>query len=522
MPPQAHDLAAALTTAQRRLTPLAGVPRIANYDELDAGQGREINFRPDRYRRADLGTVEPSVQVVAGGQVHACTLVDISQNGLAFVPPTGFAPSAGDVLTEMTVTFDGHEAYRGAARIISVRPGSDGPVVGVCFADGLVSIEDVLTLRDINAWTRDRATSLELSVRPWYVSGYDRFKALVSDFRMFLEDAEIKLREMEASLPFQAIHGESDSPVRNAVIESLRREFVPTVVRYSEEIDASIRGASAHELQALKDLAVRQLHGFLMQSPWMHRSMHKPLGYPGDYRVMRYVYEEPFSGTTLFAKAVSLAFLQTKPARAVCTRKDMIRNQLAKRIAARPRDGSPINILSVAAGPAQEIFELLDQAKDLGGAVNIVLFDQERQALSYAYGRLQKLVERKWAGQVNVVYRYDTIKRLLRQRDIFQDLGTFDVVIASGLFDYLNFTTAARLTGTLEASLAPGGSLYIGNMVPSNPGKWFMEFHLDWHLTYRTHEDMLAFGRTGTKHSTVEIIEEETGINPFLSITRGG
>jgi hypothetical protein len=95
------------------------------------------------------------------------------------------------------------------------------------------------------------------------------------------------------------------------------------------------------------------------------------------------------------------------------------------------------------------------------------------------------------------------------------------VVIASGLFDYLNFAIAARLAGNLESNLNPGGWLYIGNMMPGNPGRWFMEFHLDWHLIYRTHEEMLAFGRTGTRHSAVEIIEEATGINPFLKITRG-
>src|SRR5688572_27334028 len=140
MPPQSHESAAAIVAIapanQRRLTPLAGVPRIATYDELDAGQGREIFFRPDRYRRADLGAVVPSVVVTVDGRAHACTLVDISQNGLALVPPAGFSPKAGENLPEMIVSFDGHDAYRGAGRVITVREGNDGSVVGVCFADG--------------------------------------------------------------------------------------------------------------------------------------------------------------------------------------------------------------------------------------------------------------------------------------------------------------------------------------------------------------------------------------------------
>ena len=506
--------------ALRIPTPLGGVPRIASYEELDAGQGREIHFRPDRYRRADLGPVEPVVRVTTAGVAHSCGLVDISQNGLAFRCPPELTVNAGDRLDEVVVRLDGHEVFRGDGRVVSSRKVDEEHLVGISFADALISIEDVLVLRDISAWAKDDSTSLGLPARPWFVAGHERFKALVAELRMFLEDAQARLTELEASLPFQVVHGEIDSPARSALIESLQREFVPTVVRYSEDIDVSLRSATPQDMQALKEYALRQLHPFLMQSPWMHRSMHKPLGYPGDFRVMKYVYEESFCGATLFAKAVSLAFVGTKPAQAVRTRKNMIKEQLAARIAAR-QPGESLTVLSVAAGPAQEIYELLDEVRDLKGPVTIVLFDQERQALSYAYGRLKKLVEGKWAGVVTLVYRYDTIKRLLRNRDIFQDMGPFDVIIASGLFDYLNFATAARLAGHLESNLSPGGALYIGNMVPWNPGRWFMEFHLDWHLIYRTHEEMLAFGRTGTRHSTVEIIEEATGINPFLQITRG-
>ena len=104
----------------------------------------------------------------------------------------------------------------------------------------------------------------------------------------------------------------------------------------------------------------------------------------------------------------------------------------------------------MAAGPAQEIYELLTGVDDLGGRLNVVLFDQERQALDYAYGRLQRVVESRWPHQVKIFYRYDTIKRLLREPDIFEDCGPFDFIFACGLFDYLNFATAARLCANLE------------------------------------------------------------------------
>ncbi len=40
-----------------------------------------------------------------------------------------------------------------------------------------------------------------------------------------------------------------------------------------------------------------------MQSPWMHRARHKPLGYLGDFEMMNGLYGNHFAGSTLFAKA---------------------------------------------------------------------------------------------------------------------------------------------------------------------------------------------------------------------------
>jgi extracellular factor (EF) 3-hydroxypalmitic acid methyl ester biosynthesis protein len=492
---------------------------VASYEELEGGQGREIFFRPDRYRTAELGLEEPVARVTTRAGTHACALVDISQNGLAFRCPEELAIQPGDRIERIVVELGGQEAYRGDARVISVRAADLGRLVGVALTEAPVSIEDVLALRDIKVWAREDGQRVTLAGRPWFVSGYERFKSLVSELRLFLLDAQKQLASLEASLPFHVVHGEGESPARAALIESLRRELVVPIVRYSEQIDAAIRGAPPKDLQALKEFSLRQVQEFLLQSPWMHRALHKPLGYPGDFRVMRHVYEDSFSGPSLFAKTLSLAFLETAPARAVRARKDFVRRQLADRLGA--GRSTPYRVLSVAAGPAQEIYELLTGVDDLDCRLNVVLFDQERQALSYAYGRLQRVVESRWPKQVKILYRYDTIKRLLRERDIFGDCGPFDFIFACGLFDYLNFTTAARLCANLERCLVDGGTMLVGNMVPWNPGRWFMELHLDWHLTYRTHEEMLAFARMGASRSRCEILEEETGINPFVCLTKG-
>ena len=229
------------------------------------------------------------------------------------------------------------------------------------------------------------------------------------------------------------------------------------------------------------------------------------------------MYEDQFSGPTLFAKAVSLAGLWTRPGIAVRARKDLIKNRLSALIDEHAKTNTPVGILSIAAGPAQEVFELLQERQTMPVPVKIVLFDQDRGALTYAYARLKPLLDR-WAGTVSVIYLQDSIKRLLRDATIFRTFGAFDAVFACGLFDYLELPTAVTLARNLHANLMEGGKLYLGNMVPTQPNRWFMEQHLEWFLIYRTRAEMMDLARVAAPGARTEIVEEATGINPFIAI----
>ncbi len=215
----------------------------------------------------------------------------------------------------------------------------------------------------------------------------------------------------------------------------------------SDEIDAALRLASRSERDALQAFSMRSVHDLLMQSPWMNRARQKPLGYPGDYELMTRVYDNHFAGASLFAKAVDLSFCLTPAAVAVRARKDMIKSRLARLI--NERKGKPVRILSIAAGPAQEVFELLEERDSMSGPLEIVLFDQDKRALSFSYGRLQRLVQARFRDQVTVTHLHDSIRHLLRGTTVFSGAGTFDAVYSCGLVDYLQLPTAGSLGRSL-------------------------------------------------------------------------
>ena len=501
------------------MTPPKLVSTAKTYEELDGGQGREVFFRPHRYRAQDLEPLQARVAL----QGREFPLRDVSQNGAAVEWPAGAEVWVGQRLEHIEVLFDDHRAYAGEARVGSVRDTDGAVVVGISFGDGaLLDIDDVLHLRDIRGWQGRDGLGLSLARKPWAVPGHQKFKVLVSELALFLEDSEQQLGEMESHLAWHVVHGDHDTPGRRALIERLERDFVSEVVRYSEEIDATLREVPPGEVNQLKQFSLRQVQKYLMQSPCLHRALHKPFGYPGDYEVMRFIYERQFEGATLFAKAVQLSFLRTKAPTAVRTRKDLIKAQLRRLIEERRGQDKPLRLLSVAAGPAQELLELFSELTGPCPPLEIVLFDQDKGALAYAYRRLKPVIDARWGKRVQVLYLHDSIKRLLRDAKLFEEFGQFDVVFSIGLFDYLQSSTAVVLCRNLFARVAEGGTLYIGNMVPENPTRWIQEHHLDWYLIYRSREEMLEIGRRAVPDAAQQqMIEDKTRVNPFLQITRG-
>ena len=494
--------------------------RVRNYEELEGAQGREVFFRPHRYRAGDLMPLIANVYVQRDGKDPVrCTLVDISQNGVAFEWAAPLDPIAhGELIPSMTVGFDDHIAYRGEARVGSVRDQGGVLIVGVSFVDQLIDIDEVLQLRTIRSWMGHDGRGLGLSERPWSVQGYSEFKAMIADLALYLEDAQEQMAELEGALSWNVVQGQAPSPARQALVERVKHDFAAEIVRKSDAIDASLREVPQAHRKALMEFSQRYVHKFLMLAPWMHRARHKPFGYPGDYEVMRFVYERDFEGPTLFAKAVGYGFLQTKAALAVKYRKDLIKSRLRMLIQAHGQSTKPLRVLSIAAGPAQELAELVQELDDLATPVEIVLFDQDKGALAYAYRRLKPAVEAKFGGQVKIQYLHESIKRLLRDADLFASFGHFDAVYSAGLFDYLQTTTAVVLARNLFARLAPAGALYVGNMAPENPSRWFMETHLDWYLIHRTRAELSEIGQRAVPAAQIRVLEEEAGVNPFIEL----
>jgi extracellular factor (EF) 3-hydroxypalmitic acid methyl ester biosynthesis protein len=230
----------------------------------------------------------------------------------------------------------------------------------------------------------------------------------------------------------------------------------------------------------------------LRESACMRHAMAKPRGYPGDFQMMQMLYDNVPVGTTPRGRWLDAWLLDLPYAQAVRNRAAMMVGLLTDVWLAGGR-----RIGSIACGAAPELaavhrFLPFD---------SITLLDQDSGALDAA-GRE--------VGTARIRALNHPVRSLVFNR-IQLDPG-LDLLYSMGLYDYLSTGTAAALTRSLWAALAPGGVLAIGNFADGDHAdQHLLEVGLDWYLRYRDQAEMLALVADLPDLDTAEVRTDPTG-----------
>ena len=260
----------------------------------------------------------------------------------------------------------------------------------------------------------------------------------------------------------------------------------------------------------------KTLHPFLLQSPFMFRCFHKPLGYAGDYEMIHMVHSNPQKGNTLIGMLLNELALKTEVAEAARERTKYISNLLLEHINI---NSGKCKIMSVACGPALEITNLIQTIPDTAIKTNFTLFDQEGEALAFCMNNINSLCK-KIDVQLSIDYIQKNIEEFIADKAIEKLFGQFSLVYSFGLFDYFDYRTARLIIKCLLPLLRKGGQLLIANLsLDGHRSRALMEMGLDWYLVYRSRSEMhtLAEGIDGISH--VAIDEISNGLVKILTIT---
>ncbi len=468
------------------------------YEELTGAEGRRMNYRAERHKPDALFREILPAASLAG---ERATLKNLSMTGAAFQAITvdGWDEMVGkEVPFELRVGED--HLYSGAGLIRRIDPHGSRSTVALEFTTGYLDIPAIVTDHDnlllSHALANPHFATSE-GILPEFVQLCAEIINTFRSYKQVLESFEARLK---------ATGADREQKLLEALI-SCEDRIVPQWkelwYRGSDILEPVF--ADPKLLAAHKKYAERVLTPDFMPGAVMKRCYEKPLGYPGDYQIMNYVYEWQRVGNTPYEKLLHRIGIETGAC--VGTRLRMTQDILRARIAEQPGD-TPINIANLGCGSAYEIYDYL-KIDHLPRPVNVTLIDQDQGALSHAYENAYREVVRH-AGRAKLKCFQASFAQLLKAGALFKTLPPQDIIYSLGLFDYLSHRRAKALAHDLYAQVAPGGKLIIANVkVGRETCQWPLDLITDWGLVYRTEEDMRNMYE-GLDIENVEIIEDAT------------
>ena len=254
------------------------------------------------------------------------------------------------------------------------------------------------------------------------------------------------------------------------------------------------------------------LRPLFMGAPVWKRSWDKPLGYPGDYRIMLYAYDSQdyVPAPTLYDAVVHAYLAHTLGA---CIRGRMMLTM--KHIVERLREvdataDAPCEMLNLGCGAARELPLLFaDREEFTNKHVNIHLVEQDPHALQHAI-ELALPAAAHYQGKVHVQGLNVSFKDVLRAGALAENYGPQDVIYSLGLIDYFPLSTGKRMARDLYERLKPGGVLTWCNVATCRETcYWPLEFLTDWTLYYRNEAEMLDMFDLPGAEITLEMEESK-------------
>lgn len=277
---------------------------------------------------------------------------------------------------------------------------------------------------------------------------------------------------------------------RESLLRTEGRRFMDFLDEKVGDLNTLVAGFTPEEHERHGFYLRRVMWPYLMASEFLKRTNLKPRGYAGDAELMLMLYENAYQGTWLFNMLMHKHPVETRAADAVRSRRALIPRVLRELLARRGEEAAPFRFLSLACGPASELASIVRDGSD-AERLEVALLDQDPFALDLARETVRK-VEVERGARLRVRYVQDSVRTMLRSRDLGSDVGRHDFVYSMGLFDYLTTPVARAVLAKAYGVLDAGGTLLVGNYHVATPTRWHMAYWADWSLVYRTEEAFLA------------------------------
>jgi SAM-dependent methyltransferase len=246
-----------------------------------------------------------------------------------------------------------------------------------------------------------------------------------------------------------------------------------------------VRECADDGIDALSVECRQRLAPWLFRSKYFNRSYHKPHGYAGDYQIVEWMYDlencqcdDPTQPGIV--NCLDYIFATVHSVQSVQERRlyfaDMLTREYHKRKGC-------LRILDVASGGSRYTRDFLATVPD-STRISITLFDQDPAAIAFCTG----VAFKPWEGRLTLATCCSPVTRIQEALSS----GPFDVVVSSGLFDYLDDGVARGILRHMVRLTGPDGIAVVANFHPDDPSRTVKDWLVDWRLIFRDEKDLAA------------------------------
>ena len=311
----------------------------------------------------------------------------------------------------------------------------------------------------------------------------DQFIKLVAQFEKYLHQIKVEFDTYDKSYPDYKKQIEFLEKQKELIFNNLDLHFEKVWDIISKLDDSARDFYRKYYVEKFK-----HLFGEPIEINWHIYS--KPLGYPGDYITMNYIFDynkNNYLGSTSFQRLFNNYTCNVPIARSNIIRKDFFKQKILEVVKLKE---SP-QILSVGSGSMRELIELLREDK-IKKNTEIYCLDVEKKALEHVEESVEQISSSN-RKHLNISYIHKNVMGLLRQK---AHDNLYDFIYVSGLFDYFTDKICLKLLTHMYSLLKKDGLLVICNASLENAShRAYYEFLGGWVMVYRRKEEMLSWAK---------------------------
>jgi len=424
----------------------------------------------------------------------------------------GEALRASEVLSAFRIAIEERVVYSGRCTVTKLINQGESTRCEALLGDTGVHVDALPA-----ATREDFEKFLSSWLMPYQMSS--AFKVALADFEILLMQLRGWLQQVE--IKQASLNGGASEARTHEAFETIAPKVIATIASQHERFEELFDAVPRDQRGVYSNYARIKLSPYFLCTPFGDRTYHKPLGFAGDYEMMNMIHRNQPEGNGLYCSLMHMLLVRQWPAESVRNRIAHLKGSIINETARAVRSGRRARILNLGCGPAWEIQEFMAEHA-LSDRADFVLLDFSEETLTHVGGRLRELT-RTHGRRTGIETRQISVQHLLRsalQRRA-APAEKYDMIYCAGLFDYLSDATCRALVALFCDWLEKDGLLAVANMNNSKPFQHFIESILDWHLIYRSAEQMRNW-RTPCVAEQAVVRIEPTTVNLFLEIRTPG